>query len=189
MRNLILLGLSLALASTEAETTQRSCDAESSIGPGNSGRPSTIEFANRLATAVNVYLRNETRQRLFVRKLAPGERFAQNTIESQPFVVTDASGRCLEIHQAKDGWGAATIEAAQPAATASGPIIQTYAGTDWTFQADGQPALNAPIGATTDLTFDSAGNLYITDNLNYQIYRVDTNGTLRVIAGNGFDSS
>src|SRR5450755_4442209 len=116
MRNLILLSLSLALASSLAETTYKGCDAESSIAPTNSGRQSTIEFANRSAAAVNVYLRNEARQRLFIRTLAPDERFAQNTIEGQPFVVTDTSGRCLEVHRALAAGSHADITAAQPAA-------------------------------------------------------------------------
>jgi sugar lactone lactonase YvrE len=189
MRILAMLGLSLGLIHGEPDIRAQGCEMESSLAPVSSGRQSAVEFVNQTVAPANVYLGNEARQRLFLRTLWPGERFSQRAIEGQPFVVTDTSGRCLEVHRASTAESRVEISASQPAAAASGPIIQTFAGTDWTFQADGQSALNAPIGSTTDLTFDPAGNLYITDNLNYQVYRVDTNGTLRVIGGNGFDSA
>src|SRR5579864_1312162 len=185
MRILVVLGLSLGVIHGEADL---GCNAEASPDPTRAGRQSTIEFTNGTGSPANVYLRNDARQRLFLRTLAPGERFSQGAIEGQLFVVTDTSGRCLEVHRASAAGSHAAITAAQPTAAASGPIIQTYAGTDWTFQADGQPALKAPLGSINDLTFDAAGNLYIADALNYQAYRVDTNGILRVAAGNGFDN-
>ncbi|HYL78843.1 MAG TPA: hypothetical protein VEU96_31930 [Bryobacteraceae bacterium] len=188
MRLAVPVFVCFATSLIHADVTSTSCVAESSLAPASSGRESTIAFTNRTGAPVNIYLRNEARQRLFLRALAPGEKFSQSAAEGQPFVITDAAGRCLEVHRAAAVESHAEITATEPAATASGPIIQTYAGTDWTFQADGQLASNAPLGATTGLASDSAGNLYITDNLNYQVYRVDTTGVLRVIGGNGFDS-
>jgi hypothetical protein len=38
-------------------------------------------------------------------------------------------------------------------------IIRTFAGADWTFQGDGKPAVDAPIGEASDVTLDAAGNL------------------------------
>ena len=187
MRLALPLFVCLATSMAHADVTSTSCDAESSLAPASAGQQTTVEFTNRTGAPANVYLRNEARQRLLIRTLAPGEKFSQSAAEGQPFVITDAAGRCLEVHRAGAVESHAEIMASQPAATASGPIIQTYAGTDWTFQADGQLASNAPLGATTGLAFDSAGNLYITDNLNYQVYRVDITGVLRVIGGNGFD--
>lgn len=188
MRLAVPLLVCLAASPIGADVTSTSCDAESSLAPASHGRQSIIEFSNRTGAAANVFLRNEARQRVFLRTLAPGERFSQSATEGQPYVVTDMSGRCLEVHRTSAAESHNEIMATQPAATAPGPIIQTFAGTDWTFQADGQQAVNAPLGGITDLTFDPAGNLYISDNLNYQVYRVDTKGTLRVIGGNGFDS-
>src|ERR1051325_9551625 len=83
---------------------------------------------------------------------------------------------------------AASNMQAERAATAAGPIIQTYAGADWTFQADGKPAINAPFGDVNALALDSLGNLYIADGQNYQVYRVNVNGVINVFGGNGFDA-
>ena len=41
--------------------------------------------------------------------------------------------------------------------------------------------LNAPNG----LALDSAGNLYIADNNNYRVRKVDTSGNISTVAGNG----
>lgn len=64
-------------------------------------------------------------------------------------------------------------------------IIQTYAGTDFTFQAEGQPATNAPFGSPQDVALDAAGNVYIAD-LYFQTYRVTRDGIVRILAGNQF---
>lgn len=66
-------------------------------------------------------------------------------------------------------------------------IINTVAGTSWTFPADGQPAINAPLGRTLrGVGADAAGNIYISDAANARIFRVTPDGILSVIAGNGF---
>ncbi len=80
----------------------------------------------------------------------------------------------------------ADLLSAQATRTA-GPIIQTYAGADWTFQGDGKSALNAAFGGADGIARDSAGNLYLADSQNYQVYRIAPDGVLTVIAGNGFD--
>ena len=67
----------------------------------------------------------------------------------------------------------------------SGPIIQTYAGADFTFQSEGLPAVNAPLGLLQDVNLDAAGNIYIADAY-YQAYRINPDGTIHLIAGNGF---
>ena len=52
------------------------------------------------------------------------------------------------------------------------------------FSGDGGPALNASLHSPRGLAFDSAGNLYIVDYLNFRI-RMLSNGTITTIAGNG----
>src|SRR5258706_252298 len=64
-------------------------------------------------------------------------------------------------------------------------IIQTFAGTDFTFQSEGQLAVITPFGAPQAITVDSSGNLYIADQY-YRLYLVGTDGTVQVLAGNGF---
>ena len=66
----------------------------------------------------------------------------------------------------------------------TGPIIQTFAGTDFTFQADGKQATAAAIGPLYGVTGDSASNLYIADAY-YRVYRLGTDGIIHAFAGNG----
>jgi trimeric autotransporter adhesin len=67
-------------------------------------------------------------------------------------------------------------------------VITTVAGTDWLFPDNGGPALNAPLSETfgLDLAVDGSGNYYIADDGNLDVMRVGTDGTINVVAGNGF---
>lgn len=61
-------------------------------------------------------------------------------------------------------------------------VINTFAGGG---AVQGVPALSAGIGYPTVVTKDTAGNLYIGSGQQYRIYKIDVNGTLTTIAGNG----
>lgn len=65
-------------------------------------------------------------------------------------------------------------------------VITTFVGGNWFFTGNGQPAVNAPIGTISGVTLDPAGNLVIADTGNSLIERINPDGTLSVIAGNGF---
>ena len=71
------------------------------------------------------------------------------------------------------------------AATAGAQTITTVAGTNWSFPSAPLPALQAPLGFVSSVTVDTAGNYYITDVSNYQVFKVDSSGTLSIVAGNG----
>ena len=65
-------------------------------------------------------------------------------------------------------------------------IITTYAGTGTAgTSGDGGPATAALIYEPNFLSIDAIGQLYITDNGNHKIRRVDTFGIITTIAGNG----
>jgi len=65
-------------------------------------------------------------------------------------------------------------------------IITTVAGTGQSgFSGDGGPALNAKLGSPRDVTFDSAGNMYIAEQFNRRVRRVDLAGNIQTVAGNG----
>src|SRR5580698_3665255 len=64
-------------------------------------------------------------------------------------------------------------------------IITTFAGAAHTFSGSGQPALNAPLSGFQQLHTDSSGNIIFADTGNQVISRLNSNGTLTVLAGNG----
>jgi len=63
--------------------------------------------------------------------------------------------------------------------------ITTVAGTEYVFAGDGKPALNAPLGALGDVTLDSNGNPVVVDPGNCIVFRLNADGTVTVLAGNG----
>ena len=64
--------------------------------------------------------------------------------------------------------------------------ITTVAGTGSRgFSGDGGPATNAQIYAPWGLAVDNSGNLFIADYQNGRVRKVDTNGIIATVAGNG----
>jgi sugar lactone lactonase YvrE len=65
-------------------------------------------------------------------------------------------------------------------------IVTTVAGTGTgTYAGDGGAATNASLNGPSGVAFDASGNLYIADFWNNRIRKVDTNGIITTIAGNG----
>jgi len=65
-------------------------------------------------------------------------------------------------------------------------IITTFAGSDSSgYAGDGGPATAALLYAPRQIAIDVAGNIYITDDGNYRIRKVDTSGIITTFAGNG----
>ena len=68
----------------------------------------------------------------------------------------------------------------------SNGIIATAAGNgNYTWAGDGGSALSGSFASPQALAFDGSGNLYISDNANRRVRKVDTNGNLSTVAGNG----
>jgi len=64
--------------------------------------------------------------------------------------------------------------------------ITTVAGTGVAgYGGDGGAATSARLNLVRDVAVDGAGNLYIADELNHRIRRVDTGGIIRTFAGTG----
>ncbi len=65
-------------------------------------------------------------------------------------------------------------------------IITTFAGTGATgYNGDGIPATDASIFQPSGIAVDSGNNIYIADQYNGRIRKVDTAGMISTIAGNG----
>jgi sugar lactone lactonase YvrE len=65
-------------------------------------------------------------------------------------------------------------------------IISTIAGTGtYGYGGDGGPATAAMLYSPYGLAVDAAGNLYIADQYNYRIRKVDTGGIITTVAGTG----
>jgi DNA-binding beta-propeller fold protein YncE len=72
---------------------------------------------------------------------------------------------------------------------ATNGVISTVAGNGTTsYSGDGGSATNATLNGPTGVASDAAGNLYIADRLNNVIRRVQTNGIISTVAGNGTQS-
>ena len=69
-------------------------------------------------------------------------------------------------------------------------VVTRVAGTGVSgYLGDGGPALNARLSAPEALAVDPVGNLYIADTSNNRIRKVDTNGIITTVAGNGTSGS
>ena len=66
-------------------------------------------------------------------------------------------------------------------------IITTFAGTPGSsgFLGDGSPATKAQLNYPAGIALDTAGNLYIADLDNNRVRKVDTNGIITTVAGDG----
>src|SRR3984885_11472778 len=67
----------------------------------------------------------------------------------------------------------------------SASIIKTFAGAAHTFSGDGGPALNANLSGFEQLQTDRNGNVIFADLDNQVVSRLNSDGTLTVLAGNG----
>ena len=68
----------------------------------------------------------------------------------------------------------------------TGGIITTVAGTGFAgYSGDGGAATSAKLHYPTYIAVDGVGNLYITDTSNYRVRKVDVNGKITTVVGNG----
>jgi sugar lactone lactonase YvrE len=65
-------------------------------------------------------------------------------------------------------------------------IITTVAGNGlFGFSGDGGAATHAELDSPSDVAIDGSGNLFIADQVNNRVRKVDTNGFITTLAGNG----
>uniref|UniRef100_Q02B28 NHL repeat containing protein n=1 Tax=Solibacter usitatus (strain Ellin6076) TaxID=234267 RepID=Q02B28_SOLUE len=91
--------------------------------------------------------------------------------------AVDKSGNLLIVDQ-----GAHKIRKVEAASN----IISTFAGNgSQGFSGDGGQAAQASFNNPTALAVDAAGTVYVTDQSNQRIRRIDTGGVITTVAGNG----
>ena len=64
-------------------------------------------------------------------------------------------------------------------------IIETFVGTDWIFPGGSIPAVDAPLGTLRNIVAAPNGDIFIADNVNRMVVKVDVAGILTIFAGNG----
>src|SRR4051812_11630209 len=78
------------------------------------------------------------------------------------------------------------LSAAALAADLTGSnVITTAAGAAWIFRGDGLPGVTAPLSPVTFLSTDTNGNVIFADTGNHVVSRINADGTITVLAGNG----
>ena len=71
----------------------------------------------------------------------------------------------------------------------SAGVISTVAGSGTAgFSGDGGAATAAQLNSPNGMALDGAGNLYIADGLNHRIRKVDSDGNISTVAGDGTNS-
>lgn len=98
------------------------------------------------------------------------------TLEEYAHIAVDAQGNLYLPDQFNNRVRKVTLDG----------IIRTIVGTgDYGFAGNNVPALEAVLGYPTAVMVDAAGNLYICDQDNNRVRRVDRNGIISTFAGNG----
>jgi sugar lactone lactonase YvrE len=79
----------------------------------------------------------------------------------------------------------AVIESRLRKVDTNGTITTVAGNGTYGYSGDGGPATSAQVSNIEGIAVDSAGNLYVTDNYNAVVRKVDTNGTITTVTGIG----
>jgi sugar lactone lactonase YvrE len=118
--------------------------------------------------------------------LGSAQLSAQPIITTQPTNQTVLVGANATLSVAVSGTGPFTYQWQFNGTNLLNNVITTVAGNGTNgFSGDGGAATNAKIAIPTGVTVDVNGNLFIADSGNNRIRKVDTNGIITTVAGNG----
>jgi sugar lactone lactonase YvrE len=110
------------------------------------------------------------------------------TFTAEPASQTVVNGSTATFDFGVTGTGPFTYQWLLNGTNLPGPIITTAAGDQalqGAFSGDGGPATNAGLYSTYGVAAGPDGSLYIADTDNQRVRKVDTNGLITTIAGNG----
>jgi sugar lactone lactonase YvrE len=107
-------------------------------------------------------------------------------ITIQPASQTAVAGSNLALTVAVAGDGPFRYQWLFNGAELSDTVFATVAGTRGVegYSGDGGAATNARLWRLVGLAFDAAGNLFIADNVDQVVRKVDTSGIISTVAGN-----
>jgi len=118
--------------------------------------------------------------------------FAQPTIITQPTNQIVFGGSNVIFTVAVSGTGPFTYQWQFNGTNLPNAIITTLAGNGFLsgfgggyYSGDGGMATNASLSIPSGVALDHVGNLYIADSSNNRIRKVDTNGIITTVIGNG----
>ena len=118
--------------------------------------------------------------------LAAGDVLAQPVILSQPTNQVVLNGGNVVLGATVSGAGPFTCQWQFNGTNLINNLITTIAGTGTKgFSGDGGPALVAMLQNPGCVAVDAGGNVFFVDALNHRVRRVDTNGIITTVAGNG----
>ena len=66
-------------------------------------------------------------------------------------------------------------------------VITTIAGTDFVFSGDGKRAVDVPLGPVAGVAAAPSGEIFITSASQNLVFKVQTDGTVKTVAGNGIE--
>jgi len=149
------------------------------VAVGPDGTVYIFDFGNNRIRAVGT---NGTMQTV----AGNGNDFSQTTLDDSALATTLSLGNIHNL--AVDGHGNLFV-------AENGRVLRITPDGHYTvpvnqsdvfgFSGDNGPATQAKIRALLGLAVDNAGNLYLGDYENFRIRKVDTNGIITTIAGNG----
>jgi sugar lactone lactonase YvrE len=111
---------------------------------------------------------------------------AQPSITIQPASQTVLAGSNVLFSVMAEGAGPLSYQWQFNETNLPNDIIKTFAGTgQGGYSGDGGAATNSRVYMFGGLAFDNSGNLYLSDWYNSRIRKLDNNGIITTVAGNG----
>jgi streptogramin lyase len=111
------------------------------------------------------------------------------SITQQPASQTVRPGTNLTLTVAVSGSGPFIYQWSFNGTNLPNDIITTVAGNGLkAFSGDGEPATNASLHGPNGVAVDASGELFIADSENARVRKVDVDGIISTIAGNGLST-
>jgi len=103
--------LAIPAASRAAGTLKSvGCAAESGLRSSNSKQRAELTFINNTGQKLETYWLNYQGKRVRFADIGPGQSHTLNTFVTNPWVITNASGKCMAVYLPTPGSATAVIQ-------------------------------------------------------------------------------